>query len=618
MNTFIETLSLMKRLPPLREFRLASPGMLPTGSESQRFSGQQTNEPQTKYYIWKLAQAGQLLDRIIVIVSGECMNDRIPELGDRTSYEFYHDAILQYLDSLRTENAFFASQLSEQFGGNAATYLDAVLKPIMIPERMESAEWRSIVDLICEKKESDRLKLYFDFTGGSRVANLISLLLLRVIEESKDASVCQVIYSDLQDPNDPKLVDCTNNYSILTSLERIAVASTGEEKVTKIVDELIRMGLEDEKAREGTEEADAVRNKAKSAIRKEEKEEAGKAAAAVSKNNSGSNGLAAGFINQASEEAKKDIKKSVFTSLVQRRDEALIKDFHEEIMGPLLDVNVLCFHEKNCKKSPKDRLKELIKANSDYAESCWTWWENNPKTGESERVTYSVGVYPQLRRCLEALAMDSSLSPTTVLRQLSDVMRADYRNAVEHRFYRYSPSGFSLRNTKNFVDYLQAQDFDKTKFSYVDLTKIQSVYYNLGFPFVCSTYSELLWDISNYYMREAEAFVDRLEKLRNSDPESYKKRLNTLLTEPGQLESEVHFMVRMRQWSVNEKRLLSKPEREAFLKTLCERIEKVRPYRNAFSHNSNNPFRDPAAQKAIAKEIRTWLKEYEERFCVKN
>lgn len=615
MNTFIETLSLMKHLPPIREFRLASRGMLPAGTESQSFSGQQTNEPQTKYYIWKLAQAGQVLDRIIVIVSGECMNDRIPELDNQTTYEFYYAAILRYLESFRTENVFFGSWLSERYGGNAAEYLSTVIMPITIPERMESAEWRSIIDLISEKNESDRLNLYFDFTGGSRVANLISLLLLRVIEESKDAAVCQVIYSDLQDPTDPKLVDCTNNYSILTSLERIAVASTGEEKVTKIVDELIRMGLEDEKAREGTKEADSARNKANSAIRKEEKAEAGKAAIAIDNNNSGSNGLAAGFKKQAVKEAKEKSKESVFTALGRRKDEALIKDFHEEIMGLLLDEQVLCFNEKKGNKKPKDRLKELMKANSDFVEGCWTWREFNQKTRQSESVSYTVGVYPQLKRCIEALYMDSGLAPAEALRQLCDVTRVDYQNAVEHRFNWYSPKGFTIRNTLDFMSYLKEHDIDEMDFSYVDLTQIQSVYYNLGFPFICSTNSEILRDISDYYIREAKTFIRRLEDLRNGNPEAYNKQLKTLLAEPDQLELEVPFMVRMRQWSVSEKRLPSKPEREVFLKTLCERIEKVRPYRNAISHNLSNTFREPAAQKAIAAEIRTWLKEYENRFC---
>ena len=615
MNTFIETLSLMKRVPPVREFRLAAPDMLPAGSTARCFSGQQTNEPQTKYYIWKLAQSREVLDRIIVIVTEKCMNDPVPDHDGLTTYGFYKAAILRFLESFAAENTFFRDFLLEHHGGSAAAYLNAILMPVTIPERMESAEWRGIVDLIIDSQDAEHFNLYFDFTGGSRLASLISLLLLRIIEEAKDATVRQIVYSDLQELNDPKLVDCTSNYSILTSLERIAVASAGDEKVAKITEELIRMGLEDEAAREGAKQVDSVRNQAKSGIRKVDKNEAGKAAEAIARKASSSKGLASGVRNKAALEAKIQSKESVFAALGRRGDEQLIKDFHEEIMGLLLDEEVLCFTERRSNKKPKDRLKELMKANSDYVEGCWTWKENGRMSGARESVSYPVGVYPQLRRFLEALDKNAGLTPIEALRQLCDVTREDYRNAIAHRFLWYFPKGFTSKNTASFMNYLIEQEIDEMKYSYVDLVEIQSVYYNLGFPFVCSTNSEIRKDISDYYLRKAKAFAARLEDLQGRDQAAYRKRLKELLSDPNSLEVEVPIMVRMQQWSANVNRIPEQQEREDFVKTLCERIEKVRPYRNAVAHNLKNQFRDTAAQKRIAEEIRSWLKEYETRFC---
>lgn len=618
MNTFIETLSLMKRLPPVRQFRLSTPGMLPEGIAAKSFSGQQTNEPQTKYYIWKLAQSKQVVDRIIVIVSRECMNDRIPELDSQTTYEFYRAAILQYLEGFVEENDFFRAWLSENHNGSPAAYLDAVMKPIMIPERMESAEWRGIVDLITKEKEADRLNLYFDFTGGSRVASLISLLLLRVIEEAKDAAVRQIIYSDLQDPNDPKLVDCTGNYAILTSLERIAAAATGDEKVTKIVEELVRLGLEDEKALEGTKEVDSIKNEADYGIRKEAKEKIGKNAAEIGKSLTDASGLAAGVKQKALKQATDKSKESAFATLMRRKDADLIKDFHEEIMGLLLDRNVLTFLEKRNQNRAKERLKELVKANGDYADGVvWTWKEYNKKAGRPESVSYPIGVYPQLLRSIEALDRDPKLTPTEALAELCNLRQKGYKNAMTHRFRWYSPKGFTKENSVQFMRYLKTHGIDELSFDYVELTEMQSIFFNLGFPFVCTLNSEVLPEVSEYYNKLAKALMERLEALQSSDPEAYGKRLKELLTQKGEISAEVPFMVKMSQWSINASRFSSEQEQEVFVKTLCERIEKVRPYRNAIAHNLDTPFRKPLAQKAIAEEIRGWLREYEERFTEK-
>ena len=605
MNCYIETLSLMRTVFPPMNFRMASTGMCPQGAEARSFPGQQTNEPQTKYYIWKLAQSNQVLDRILVLVTKECMEQPIEVVGNLTTYEFYVEAIRCYLEELAKENIFFGKWLSETYAGDTSAYLKNTLKPVMVPERMDSAEWRRIVSMITEKDAEEKLELYFDFTGGSRVASLISLLLLRIIEEANHAVVKQVIYSDVQNRDDPKLVDCTRNYAILTSLERIAVANTAGEKATrKIVDELVKMGLSDESELTGTEAIDRVQQNADCALRKREREAVREDLSAAERSIKDSSGLAKGFKNNAIQKAKTVNSESPFRSLSKRKD--LILVFHEEIMGILLDLQIV--HSK----LRKDRLVELMKANSDYSEDLWRWNRFNPKTrkydiGESALV----GVYPQLKKWLKLLAAQPSQSAWDVIEQQTDVRLPEYARIVDNRRFLNSAT---KKHTADFVKYLKEKEIASADYAYEQLAGMERVYLNLGFPFPCCYRGELYYEISNYYLDRTVALFDELEQIRQKDVNAYQERMAKLQSVPGELERAVPFMMKMKQWSWSQEKFSSPEAAERFAKELFERIEEVRRYRNAIAHKLENKYSDPVLQEELAKKIRIWLQEYEERF----
>lgn len=616
MNCYIETLSLMKKVFPPRQFRLDDQAMVPSGAGERRFSGQQTNEPQTKYYIWKLAQQKQVLDRIIVIVTKECVEDLVESTEGQTSFQFYQLAIVQFLNELCEENTFFKYWLQKHHGGNAEAYLQAIMKPVMIPERMETAYWRSIISMISERPEKEPLHLYFDFTGGSRVASLISLLLLRTIEGSQGAEVRQVIYSDVQDPNDPKLVECTGNYAIVSSLEQIAVASAGgEDSSSKITDALILLGIADDTEKAVSQRIDDARGLAEAALRKSDQAHAKEMVSAVDLGAKSTTSIAGGYQRKVLESARAASNTSAFQKLCKRNDATLIKDFHEEIMGILMDEKVIRFTGKTGKKDPKDKLKELLKINQEYYEKTLFWFEFDRRTGRSERVSYPAGVCPQVHRWLETLSFNPQMKPLDVLQAFCDVRREEYVCAVNRLTY---VNGINARNAERYLQYLEEHHIEPNEYDFFDVDDWQRVYFNLGFPFACVFNSTVYPEISNYYLQKAKRLMKMLEAQQLQDPNVYSDTLKRLLSEPDKLEMEIPLMVKMSQWSVEQTIFASPAEANSFVTTLCSRIEQVRPYRNAVAHNLENEYRRPERQRDIADRIRGWLEEYDVRFAAKD
>lgn len=604
MNCLIETLSLMRKLPEKPWlYRTAEMGMLPEGQRERRFSGKQTNEAPTKYFLWSLAARGELFDRILLIVSRECMQLRSEALSGRSTFEFFRDAMTAYMEELATEWPKLRRALDEGWGGSARAYLDAVLTPVSVPERMDPAEWQDIVNALFTVG-GDAIELYVDFTGGSRVASLISLLLLRILK-SENAQVRQVIYADIQDAQDPKLVDCTKSYGILTAIEEIAGAgASGENRNAKINEVFAQYGLTDQSAVERSKKTDAELRRAEDDLRvkrpplQEPKTEdseivGGPAASALQRR-----------VEQREKETLQNEKaKSPFRKLIEnkRRPEDLITGFYEAIYLVFYDYHVFVSTIRE-KDAPK-QIPNLLKSHDEY----YSYQRNYGWT------VYEYGVIPQTKRWLKKLLEMPQYRPLKTFDRGLRIDLREYSKWFEKERY---VNGVSAAYTTVFERFLQENGIEISDYSFRTLSDWERVYFNYKFPFMCVNVksAQCCPEITDYYLTCVRSLMERLEALYDSDRQEYQHELKRLIDLDSALESEIPYMMEFKTLWLNREGFTSGEAADTFIRTLCKRLELVRPYRNAIAHRLTNSNSDPAAQKKMAEEIRAWLREYEADF----
>lgn len=613
MNCFIETLSLYARpyLQPA-SYRVISKKMLPDDCNLEiSFLGYQTNEAPTKYYIWTLAQNKSSIDKMIVIVTKECMNNRYEHIGNKTTYEFYCTEIEKYIDELAKENSYVNHFLSEKYNGSSKEYLNSIIVPVMVPERMNAREWKGIVNTIVEYGDSDdEMNLYFDFTGGSRVASLISLLMLRIIE-IRNAKVKQVIYGDIiTDKTNPKLIDCTDSYEVLSSIENIAAANYSAEKtVNKILKELVKIGLADEEDLKGADELDKLSEKSRNELSRrseiEIKNEDKKLEAEVNT----SKGIVKEAKKKSVDETKKNNRMSAFRKLKENipKDKELITKFHEEIIGVFYDLKVILYRQNDSidRRDPKILIQNAMKANEDYYY----------KISKMGKRTKESGVIPSVRAWLKALQENDYFWPSKTYKRNCNIKLAYY--SKDRGVNGWHVKGVTSQQSIYFDKYLDGVDVDKENESFLDLCTLQRIYYNYGFPFMCMASgngSDMYPYIAEYYNNVVSEFMNELDKLKKKDFYEYKNELKRLLSNENALEQKIPYLITLDIYEINKEKFTNEEEAKSFIQTLSARIEKVRLYRNAIAHYINNEYSETEKQKEIADEIREWLDEYESIF----
>lgn len=613
MNCFIETLSLYARpyLQPA-SYRVISKKMLPDDCNLEiSFLGYQTNEAPTKYYIWALAQNKSSIDKMIVIVTKECMNNRYEHIGNKTTYEFYCAEIEKYIDELAKGNSYVNHFLSEKYNGSSKEYLNSIIVPVMVPERMNAREWKGIVNTIVEYGDSDdEMNLYFDFTGGSRVASLISLLMLRIIE-IRNAKVKQVIYGDIiTDKTNPKLIDCTDSYEVLSSIENIAAANYSAEKtVNKILKELVKIGLADEEDLKGADELDKLSEKSRNELSKRSESEIKNEDKKLEAEVNTSKGIVKEAKKKSVDETKKNNRMSAFRKLKENipKDKELITKFHEEIIGVFYDLKVILYRQNDSidRRDPKILIQNAMKANEEYYY----------KISKKGKRTKESGVIPSVRAWLKVLQENDYFWPSKTYKRNCNIKLAYY--SKDRGVNGWHVKGITSQQSIYFDKYLDSVDVDKDNESFLDLCTLQRIYYNYGFPFMCmasGNSSDMYPYIAEYYNNIVAEFMNDLDKLKKEDFYEYKNELKRLLSNENALEKKIPYLVTLDIYEINKAKFTNEEEAKKFIQTLSARIEKVRLYRNAISHYLNNEYSETEKQKEIADEIREWLDEYESIF----
>ena len=601
MNYFIETISLIpKNLTPetFKETEYLTP-------QGRIFKGKHTNEGPSKYLMWSLAKEGKLFDKVIMLVTKECVELPVQAVYGKTTCEYYVDSMKEYVKQLSDEFDLIKKQLDSNYGGSVDEYIRRAFKPVFIPSDPSEKESGEIAKAIIPNDEiiEDKIDMHLDFTGGSRVASLISLLLVRMLEAA-GSKVKRIVYGNILD-KPTRIVDLTESYDyLLEPIENIARAHLNDSS-TDIIAEFKKFGLATDDDIRDASQIDLKNEEVSRNLKKQSEDKIKSDEEELDKLSSSSAGVAGVVKRKSTEKTKASNKKSPFTKLLGFSDEKLIVDFYEEVFGILYDLNVIiCAVSGLTADKQKEAIKNAIKANDNY-------YIKYNKSGKE-----CAGVLQKAKKWLALLRDNPHYEPLKTFKNKTKATAREYDYISSLPYVK----GLSGTHTDIFADYLIQSSTEVNCESPIDAfkeyTRLQRIYFNCGFPFMCmgTNNSEMYPEIKDYYFEKVEDLMVSLSELRSENRVLYTDRLNELIENSAALEKEIPYMVEMSVWDVNETKFDSDDDKKEFITILCKRIEKVRPYRNAISHNAANEYSDLSAQKLMAAQIREWLYEYENAF----
>lgn len=626
MNIFIETLSLYSRERSEEIYRVADNSMLPKGMKVDDigFTGRQTNEAPTKYIIWSLAQRKEVLDKIYIINSNETIGNELPFINYNTTYTYYRESIIQYIKKLAQENEFLLNYLKDHFAdyeskgytSDAEYYFYSVVDiDTVVTDKVVTGKWKRIVTEISSFSDAD---LYFDFTGGSRLASLTSMFILRWAE-SDSTSIKQVIYSDIiTNPQKPKIVDCTDTYRVMGKISS-AEAAPKDRKRQRRIEVGTELGLNDDEDKRYAEILDKAETDADNDLSGKSDEDIKRIEKELIQNVADSK-----YGKQEANKVIKDLvdsyKKTPFRKILEKllkaksarnadysninistlgraKIENFINGFYEEFIVALYNAKIINICVEADK--PEDWLKGVIKANNDYYYS----------------INGNRGVIPVVKTWLR---FSRNQSPIKVYSRNTRIDNSFYPNKVNGWS---SLFGVSSKHNQQFLEYLKnEQHIDYSKLSFEKVSEYQRVYFNYGFPFmmVYRGKSMIFPEIMKQYLECTKVFFENLERLRTTNFRKYTQTINRYLTgkDDIELENEIPFVNEVADaWSYNYD-IIPEAHRKNFVKKMSDRLEIVRPYRNAIAHrvSYDNEYRQLEKQIRIVEQIVEWLLEYDVMF----
>ncbi len=181
-----------------------------SNEEYPQYEGIQTNEAVTKFLIDYLSKAGENLDKIIMLCTEEVRKETKPQIGNRTTLEYYRDSITAFLQQRRgvakgAEGLFQVIEYAPQSNENENQIIGALTNAIY-PEE--------------ETKEKKRI--YIDFTGGTRSTALTLVFAGRILDKS-GVEVAKILYSNLKKDGEQlvgRIEECTKTYQIFSAFEK--------------------------------------------------------------------------------------------------------------------------------------------------------------------------------------------------------------------------------------------------------------------------------------------------------------------------------------------------------------------------------------------------------------
>ncbi len=540
--------------------------------------GFHTNEIPTYYYMEKLAEQGQLFDHMEFFVTRECMEKHYTIEGrEMTTCEYLVECFRKELENLRLEYTTIDHRLSEQFDGSASQYLDKVLHYSLIENTGDNGElYRKLNEAL--KRDLTDTRIYMDMTGGSRLSQIVSLLLMRIME-NLGAEVATIIYVDIT--QDAKLVDATNNYRICRLIEE-------KDNDVNFALEAKKLGIEKEVNLEEVKLVESLKADTLNSI-KGAGEQTISRIEAIEKKESGQS-----LVDRKRDQNVRRIRENIsinnpFTKLKRFETEKLITGFYEEVAYAFYAVGLIAGREKHIGKDERKRysgngaekqqreIKELIK------QMLFYYILDNRGNEVRNGQLYFHSVIGESHRLLQYLSGHMEISPIQFWRS-----RCDVENAAYDSYYnRYPVFPGKLLNKKLIEEYqMNHGSAYGGNASFIDKWyHYQTVYANYGFPFHCVCGSEFYPEIRQYYLDKLSELMEELdvfhEQMSNDEYRTKLEQTEKKLTE------RIPFRVDCDKIHIDAERLKKLGlEKTSFMKELAERMEKVRSYRNDIAHKT--------------------------------
>lgn len=570
--------------------------------DGKLYSGVQTNEAATKYFISQLADQEELFGRYLVFATKECIETPVPGLGGCTTYEYFESVINAEIENWSKNNTAISSIIEQDYSGSTEEYIKDTVRVIPVESiptvsSLGSYFARELNDII-EANDALMNSVYMDFSGGSRASGMLLIMLLRIFEQI-NTKVCGIIYSNISQGH-PKLEEITEFYNLLASIEEIAK----QESLIDFSKKLKELGIvpEDSDISSGLDVIERKQREQENEYLPSDE----KTVFQSIQNTKAKSGIAKALEKQAADKLKKAFETSIFDKLKAKNDLKLIEDFHSCILDYF--VNSKTIQIDGCKDS-KYAARELL-ANESYY---------NGEISQYSRTITTHGVLPTVKKWLVLLKTNRSINPATHWNKQSKIT-----SFIDDEWkLPWNPKAVNEKMTKDFLNYyLDLDPFEGQYYSdygiICDFSKYQTLYYNYGFPFACTGGKTDCWSylyISNHYRICVANLMSDLSELKKTDINDYSLELDKLIDGKGELEKRIPYYTK--NWKVDERFFPGQAEKESFIRDLCSKLEKVRPFRNAIAHHLNNDYSNPDQQKEIATSIRTWLDEYKKRFYSK-
>lgn len=199
-----------------------------TDETDEAYYGLQTNVPASMLVLNKLADRGEKLNGIIMLCSGEVLNNNVQINGKhQTTYEYYTETVSERMRELgynesETNAAFYKFPLNEINPGSW-TSMDKVQNEML---SLISGD---------DNAAADEITLFVDYTGGLRSASMLLVFFAKLLE-SQGVIVEDVFYSNISNADaktgtgEGRIESCMDTYHVFDYLNAFAAKSLDEFK----------------------------------------------------------------------------------------------------------------------------------------------------------------------------------------------------------------------------------------------------------------------------------------------------------------------------------------------------------------------------------------------------
>lgn len=175
-----------------------------------------TNESAVRYFLNNIVEEGQTLDYYFAITSAKVANT-VEKFNNGEAY--FEKTSLDYFKQrmqIILENKY----------GTEVKDVDELVKTIDYDEKAEQdVSLKYVLAIVREieevRKNGEEINLYLDVTGGPRDANMLILIISRMLAYDENIHVKNVLYSNINN-NDGRVESITNAYNLLDFVAGIA------------------------------------------------------------------------------------------------------------------------------------------------------------------------------------------------------------------------------------------------------------------------------------------------------------------------------------------------------------------------------------------------------------